>query len=61
MRDKPLTYWKCRHCHGTGKLAPHWSDHIETCRDCDGTGNALVDGAAAAHRREIERREAQKR
>ncbi len=52
MGDHNITYWKCPKCHGTGKniVANHW---IERCFDCDGTGNALEDGAARAHERRV--------
>lgn len=55
MKDR-LTYWKCHHCHGIGKISPRWSDHVDDCRSCDGTGNALVDGEDERARREAERR-----
>lgn len=53
-RDEYLTYWKCSKCRGTGKAIPI-PGHVETCSACDGTGNALVDGRARAHAREVER------
>lgn len=51
MNDR-LTYWKCPKCHGTGKTIPI-PGRVEDCFDCDGTGNALVDGKARAHEREV--------
>lgn len=51
MADR-LTYWKCPRCYGTGQAIPI-PGHVETCSECDGTGNALVDGAARAHSRQV--------
>lgn len=51
-----LTYWKCPSCRGTGRVA--YGPTAIACFHCAGTGNALVDGREAAHRRrltEIER------
>lgn len=54
-----LRFWKCPDCHGTGKvIVGH--DRIEQCCKCDGTGNAFVDGVAAAHRRALDRIKKQK-
>lgn len=53
-----ITYWRCPDCLGTGKIAPHWSNHVEACRRCDATGNALVSGRQREHEREVERRTA---
>ena len=55
-----LTYWKCPECHGTGKTIRYWTSpaSVEPCEKCDGTGNAMVDGAKRRHEREIERIEA---
>ena len=54
MARDDITYWRCPHCKGTGEvIIGHRS--IEPCSRCDGTGNALVDGEAMAHKREIER------
>ena len=47
-----IRYWKCSDCHGTGR-AEHIPGRVTTCERCDGTGNALVDGEAAAHRRRL--------
>lgn len=54
MRER-LTYWKCTYCHGTGYtlLGPIGVQHAEPCFSCDGTGNAMVDGAAASHARQV--------
>lgn len=49
-----LNYWKCPKCHGSGRVIPI-PGHAASCEACDGTGNALVDGAAARHRRALER------
>jgi len=50
----PSTYWKCPHCHGTGKvIGGYHFKTIEPCVDCDGSGNAFVDGRAAAYRRRL--------
>lgn len=46
-------YWKCPLCHGAGEVIVGYDD-IQTCRKCDGTGNAYVDGEAAAHRRRLD-------
>lgn len=46
------TFWKCRHCHGTGKII-FAHVHVEQCEKCDGTGNAFVDGEAEQHKRRI--------
>lgn len=50
-----ITYWKCRHCHGTGQVIRGCSEWRRAfkCDECDGTGNALVDGAAEQHRRDL--------
>lgn len=50
MSDQ-LTYWKCPKCHGTGFQI--CGGREITCYPCDGTGNAMVDGAARAHRRAL--------
>lgn len=42
-----LRYWKCSHCQGSGEVIVGFNcDTIEKCERCDGTGNAMVDGAA---------------
>ena len=48
MSDE-ITYWRCRKCRRVGILAPYGL----RCLRCDGTGNALVDGEAAAHQRAV--------
>lgn len=55
-----IIYWKCRHCHGTGEAITVPS-HSERCFECDGTGNAMVDGRAAAHRRQLQEIETNRR
>lgn len=56
MPTERLTYWKCPKCHGIGKVIAGriGSARVEPCFDCDGTGNGLVDGAAAEHRRDMD-------
>lgn len=54
-----ISYWQCQKCHGSGKAIPV-PGHVERCFECDGTGNALVDGRAAAHAREVRRIETDK-
>jgi hypothetical protein len=44
-----LQFWKCKHCHGTGILR----NPLRYCEQCDGSGNALVDGAEERHKRAI--------
>lgn len=56
MARDEITFWKCPQCHGCGEVAPHWSNTVHVCPACDGTGNALVDGAEREQRREIVRR-----
>jgi DnaJ-class molecular chaperone len=55
MRER-ITYWKCSHCHGTGRTIWGHGDtaRAETCFYCDGTGNAFVDGATECHKRRLE-------
>lgn len=55
MRDERITYWKCSTCYGTGKVIRGriGSPRAEPCEKCDGTGNALVDGATERHKRRI--------
>lgn len=53
------SHWKCGRCHGTGWEIP-FPGHTDRCPDCDGTGNALVDGDAARHAREVARIRADK-
>lgn len=49
-----LTYWECSDCRGTGRVfRPWYAKHSEQCFKCDGTGNAIVDGEAARHRRRL--------
>lgn len=50
-----MNYWKCAQCHGTGKDIDYWTGkaRVIKCNECDGTGNALVDGAAERHKRRI--------
>lgn len=50
-RDEYLRYWKCRKCHGTGRVI--WAGRAERCFDCAGTGNAMVDGRAEDHKRRL--------
>jgi DnaJ-class molecular chaperone len=54
MKER-LTYWKCNHCHGTGKLIVGFGDGARTasCDHCDGTGNGLVDGPTERHKRRV--------
>lgn len=51
MAREYLTYWKCRHCFGSGKIII--CGRVSPCGACDGTGNAMVDGEAADHARRI--------
>jgi hypothetical protein len=46
-----LTYRPCPRCYGSGRRII--ADRAISCEACDGTGNALVDGRAAQHRREL--------
>jgi DnaJ-class molecular chaperone len=47
-------WWKCRHCHGTGRVFEPWyAQESNACSTCDGTGNAVVDGEAERHRRRV--------
>lgn len=46
-----LTYWKCPKCHGTGRVI--YGPNAEKCFECDGTGNAMIDGVEQAHRRRL--------
>lgn len=49
-----LTYWKCRECHGTGRVfRPWYAKESQPCFKCDGSGNALVDGEEQRHRRRL--------
>lgn len=46
--------WKCRECHGTGRVfRPWYAETSEPCFKCDGSGDALVDGDARRHERRV--------
>lgn len=50
-----INYWQCSACHGTGEvLLGFYCDEILACDRCDGTGNAMVDGAKRRHERRLE-------
>lgn len=55
MEKDRITFWKCPKCHGTGKVITGriGPPRVKDCERCDGTGNAMVDGAAEAHKRRI--------
>ena len=44
-------FQKCKRCCGTGKTI--FCEKITPCPDCDGTGNALVDGEEMRYRRRL--------
>lgn len=46
-----LQFWQCRYCLGTGRVI--FAGKVNDCHECDGTGNALVDGPRKAHERRI--------
>lgn len=49
-----MNWWKCSECHGTGRVyRPWYAKTSESCDRCDGSGNAMVDGAAERHRRRV--------
>jgi hypothetical protein len=48
-----ITYWRCRHCFGTGMVFEPYLKAPITCFRCDGSGNALIDGAAEQHKRRL--------
>jgi DnaJ-class molecular chaperone len=52
MSEKWPAFWKCRECYGTGKVIRGY-DRVAACEKCDGTGNAMVDGAEGRHKRRI--------
>jgi len=46
-----ITFWKCSECHGTGRVFV--CVIAKECYKCDGTGNALIDGAEERHKRRL--------
>lgn len=50
-----ITYWKCPRCFGTGRLIHGYGDSKRAyeCKDCDGTGNSMIDGATERYKREL--------
>lgn len=56
VSNERLTYWKCPKCFGTGRVIVNDHKavpHAKSCVDCDGSGNALVDGQANEHLRRL--------
>lgn len=52
MSDR-LTYWKCPHCHGTGRVFEAYMREPLDCLECDGTGNSCTDGKTERHKRRL--------
>jgi hypothetical protein len=48
-----ITFWRCGHCLGTGRIFAVYAIAPEVCAKCAGTGNALVDGEAERHRQRL--------
>lgn len=49
-----IGWWRCPECHGTGRVfRPWYAETSEPCFECDGTGNACVDGERRRHARKL--------
>lgn len=54
-----INYWRCQHCYGAGFVFEPYMQGPQQCLKCDGTGNALIDGAAERHKRRVQEWEPQ--
>ena len=53
IKTERISYWKCSHCLGTGRVIYGGDAGPHDCSECDGTGNALIDGATERHKRAL--------